>query len=401
MGKKILVVGGSFKDKGSQSKLFVVTDVLKKRFGDCQIYFACNGEQYNEADYRFVKVPFTKQYQELVLGSRTSILTNISHLIRKKDDGSTIDIQKLFSLLDLIIDISDLVLTDRSTLAEHRAYLDNIRIAKKYNIPIILMPQSFGPFNNYSLDNMDIMKEMMDLLFYPKAVFAREEAGYDELMGYFGLDNIRRSADLVLQTKELNITNVCSSYYSPNIPDIKEGNNVAVIPNNHYFTKKLFNQSYALYFRIVEKLLEAKKDVYIFCFSSSDLEICKKIAGMFNYNDHVHLIEQEFDSIEYDFIIRYFDFVVCSRYHGCVHAYKNLIPGLVLGSTVRYKELAKLMGQEEYYIDSLAPDFNDKPWMDAIDRLVKDRDAERAIIQARLEEIQSNSCFDILDELGW
>ena len=122
---------------------------------------------------------------------------------------------------------------------------------------------------------------------------------------------------------------------------------------------------------------------------------------MFNYNDHVHLIEQEFDSIEYDFIIRYFDFVVCSRYHGCVHAYKNLIPGLVLGSTVRYKELAKLMGQEEYYIDSLAPDFNDKPWMDAIDRLVKDRDAERAIIQARLEEIQSNSCFDILDELGW
>ena len=275
------------------------------------------------------------------------------------------------------------------------------RIAKKYNIPIILMPQSFGPFNNYSLDNMDIMKEMMDLLFYPKAVFAREEAGYDELMGYFGLDNIRRSADLVLQTKELNITNVCSSYYSPNIPDIKEGNNVAVIPNNHYFTKKLFNQSYALYFRIVEKLLEAKKDVYIFCFSSSDLEICKKIAGMFNYNDHVHLIEQEFDSIEYDFIIRYFDFVVCSRYHGCVHAYKNLIPGLVLGSTVRYKELAKLMGQEEYYIDSLAPDFNDKPWMDAIDRLVKDRDAERAIIQARLEEIQSNSCFDILDELGW
>ena len=46
---------------------------------------------------------------------------------------------------------------------------------------------------------------------------------------------------------------------------------------------------------------------------------------------------------------RYFDFVICSRYHGCVHAYKNLIPGLILGSTIRYKELAKLMNQEKYY----------------------------------------------------
>ena len=401
MGKKILVVGGSFKDKGSQSKLFVVTDMLKKRFNDCQVYFACNGEQYNESDYRFIKVPYTRQYQDLILGKGTSILTNISQMIRKKDDGSTIDIRKLFSLIDLIIDISDLILTDRSTLAEHKSYLDTIRIAKKFNIPMILMPQSFGPFKDYSLDNMDIVKEMMDLLFYPKAVYAREEDGYDELMGYFGLDNLRRSADLVLQTKDLNITNVCSPLYTPNIPDIKEGNNVAVIPNNHYFTKKLLNHSYAFYFRLIEKLIESKKEVYLFCFSSSDLEICKKIAAMFPYNDHVHLIEQEFDSIEYDFIIRYFDFVVCSRYHGCVHAYKNLIPGLVLGSTVRYRELAKLMNQENYFIDILSESFNDKPWMDAIDYLVKNRDQERAVIQNRLEEIQSNSCFEILDELGW
>ena len=58
MGKKILVVGANFKDKGSQSKLFVVTDELKKRLGDCQIFFASDGDQYNESDYIFKKISY-------------------------------------------------------------------------------------------------------------------------------------------------------------------------------------------------------------------------------------------------------------------------------------------------------------------------------------------------------
>ena len=107
MGKKILVIGANFKDKGSQSKLFVVTDELKKRLGDCQIFFASDGDQYNESDYRFKKVIYTRQYQNTVLGNRTNIINNIAHFIRKKEDSSAIgnDVQKFFTQLDLIIDI--------------------------------------------------------------------------------------------------------------------------------------------------------------------------------------------------------------------------------------------------------------------------------------------------------
>ena len=403
MGKKILVIGANFKDKGSQSKFFVVTDELKKRFGDCQIYYASEGDQYNEANYTFKKLIYTKQQQDMLLGDRVNILNNLSKLLRKKDDSSSNseELQKLFSMLDLIVDVSDYVLSAKSSIAEHNAYLDNIKIAKKYNIPIIYMPQSFGPFNNYSADNMYIMGDMKDLLFYPKAIFAREQDGYDDLIGYFGLDNVRQSADLVLQNKGINIMNVCSGAYEPIIPDIKAGNNVAIIPNNHNFTKKVANTSYALYFRIIEKLIEAKKEVYIFCFASSDLEICRKLASLFSYNDNVHLIEQEFDCIEYDFIVRYFDFVICSRYHGCVHAYKNLIPNIILGSTIRYKELAKIMNQEKYYFDILSNRFDERALIDAVDNMVKHRDEEIEVIKPRLEEVQSSNCLDVFDELGW
>ena len=403
MGKKILVVVATFKDKGSQSMFFVVADELKKRFGDCQIYFACNGEQYNESNYIFKKLIYTKQQQDMLLGDRVNLLSNITKLIRKKDDSSANgeELQKIFSMLDLIIDISDYVLAAKSSIPEHNAYLNNIKIAKKFNIPIIYMPQSFGPFNNYSADNMYIMGDMKDLLFYPKAIFAREQEGYDDLIGYFGLDNVRQSPDLVLQNKGINIMNVCSGAYEPIIPDIKAGNNVAIIPNNHNFSKKVANSSYALYFRMIEKLLEAKKEVYIFCFASSDLEVCKKLASLFSYNDSVHLIEQEFDCIEYDFIVRYFDFVICSRYHGCVHAYRNLIPSLIIGSTIRYRALAKLMDQEKYYFDILADRFDERALIDALDSMIKHRDEEIEVIRPRLEEVQSSNCFDVLDELGW
>ena len=74
-------------------------------------------------------------------------------------------------------------------MSEVESYLNNIKIAKKYKIPMIIMPQSFGPFD-FSGADMEILGEMKDLLFYPKAIFAREQYGYDELMGYFGLDNI-------------------------------------------------------------------------------------------------------------------------------------------------------------------------------------------------------------------
>ena len=88
MGKKIMIVGASFKDKGSQSTLFVVIDELRKRFEDCQIFFACNGEQFEETNYRFKKMSYTKQFQDMALGARLNIFNNIStdHYTRRYNE---------------------------------------------------------------------------------------------------------------------------------------------------------------------------------------------------------------------------------------------------------------------------------------------------------------------------
>ena len=59
------------------------------------------------------------------------------------------------------------------------------------------------------------------------------------------------------------------------------------------------------------------------------------------------------------------------------------------------------MNQEKYHVDILSNNFSDRLWMDAVDSLIKNREEEIETIRTRLEDIQSNNCFDIIDELGW
>ena len=400
MGKKIMIVGANFNDKGAQAKLFIVIDELRKRFSDCEVYYAHNDEQLDGALYRFGKISFTKKTQSQVL--KANPLTNLTKMFRKKDDSSSgeKDVTELVSQMDLMIDVSGHVLTNESSMPEVEFYLNNIKIAKKYKIPMIIMPQSFGPFD-FSLDEMEILGEMKDLLFYPKAIFTREQYGYDELMGYFGLDNLRRSTDMLLIDNNFDLSNVCSRFYRPEIPEITEGNNVAIIPNAHCFDKKHYEHSLDLYNKIFDVLKTAKKNVYIVCQASSDMDICKELASNFRMYDNIHLIERELDSVEFDMFLKKFEFIISSRFTACVQAYRNYLPVLLLGHGVKYNDLTELLGQEDFYFDVLSEECNNYDVVDALTILVNDLDVAKTRIQTRMINIREKSCFEIFDELKW
>ena len=400
MGKKIMIVGANFNDKGAQAKLFIVIDELRKRFSDCEVYYAHNDEQLDGALYRFGKISFTKKTQSQVL--KANPLTNLTKMFRKKDDSSSgeKDVTELVSQMDLMIDVSGHVLTNESSMPEVEFYLNNIKIAKKYKIPMIIMPQSFGPFD-FSLDEMEILGEMKDLLFYPKAIFTREQYGYDELMGYFGLDNLRRSTDMLLIDNNFDLSNVCSRFYRPEIPEISEGNNVAIIPNAHCFDKKHYEHSLDLYNKIFDVLKTAKKNVYIVCQASSDMDICKELASNFRMYDNIHLIERELDSVEFDMFLKKFEFIISSRFTACVQAYRNYLPVLLLGHGVKYNDLTELLGQEDFYFDVLSEECNNYDVVDALTILVNDLDVAKTRIQTRMINIREKSCFEIFDELKW
>lgn len=400
MGKKIMIVGANFGDKGSQARLYIVIDELRKRFSDCQVYYAHNDEQLDGALYRFGKISFTKRTQSQVLKSNP--LRSITKMFHKKDDSAAADkdVADLVSEMDLIVDVSEHVLSDKSSIADIEYYMNNIKIAKKFKIPMIIMPQSFGPFN-FSVDNMYIMGPMQELLFYPKAIYCREQFGYDEMIGYFGLDNLRRSRDMLLVDNNFDVSNVCSRFYRSDIPEIPEGNNVAVIPNSQYFSKKDFENRLDLYKMIFEALKDAKKNAYIVCQASADMDICKDLADHFRHIENVHLIERELDCIEFNTLLTKFDFIISSHFEACVEAYRHFIPVISVGTGECFKELMEPLGQENLFFDVSIENYNNFDVIDALNGMIKDPDISKTRILTRTMNIQTENSFDVFDELKW
>ena len=78
MGKKILIVGANIEDKGSQAKLYIVVDKLRQKWEDCEIFYAHNGEQYDDSLCRFNKILYNKKVQAQVLKSNP--LTSITKM---------------------------------------------------------------------------------------------------------------------------------------------------------------------------------------------------------------------------------------------------------------------------------------------------------------------------------
>ena len=406
--KKILVVGANFINKGAQSMLFIVTDEIIRRYPDAVVYFGCNGEKYKEKNYKFIRLLYTNYSQKIALANvtvlqrfKTGIINLIRFCLRKSNDLLYVnELKNIVNSINLIIDISGYALGEISTPIQHEYYLNSIRLAKKNDIPIILMPQSFGPFN-YSDDSRYLLKEMKELLPYCQRIYARENEGFRYLEKYFALENIFHSTDLVLQNKILNKKNICNDTYSMNIPDVHTLNNVAIIPNYHCFEDGCSDSSYKIYQRIINILIKAGKNVYIFRHATLDYDICKKIYYENSESQQVYFIEQEFDCLEYDEFIRNFDFIICSRYHGCVHAYKNLIPCIILGWAVKYLELAKILGQEKYIYNITSKDFDEGSLFKAIQDIMDNYLNEKIIILEKLTSIQQKNCFDILDKIEW
>lgn len=404
--KKVLITGAQLVNRGAQSMLFITTCELKKRFGDCCVYFATN-QDYNESEYAFTKVFDSTLSKKIAVGNVKkseikSLLRNIINLFRGKNNTlvkfSNIfrfnDIKKLLPQLDLIIDVSGFALGKQWSVGRQEDYLLNIEMAKKYNIPMILMPQSFGPFDE-SADNLDLMNKIRDLLSYPDLIFARETEGYNILVNEFKLTNVKPSNDLVLQNKKINKDLIFNNHIELDTPQISE-NAVAIIPNIQciYHKDESILVSYDV---IIDTLLQENANIYIFWHSREDKTICESIYKKYESNSNVNLLTNDFSCLEYDELVKKFNFIICSRYHGIVHAYRNYIPAIILGWAVKYTELADRVGQSQYVFDITNPNIDLNKMKNVIQKMLHGWSDESEIIKSNVKQIQSNSCFDFLD----
>ena len=376
--------------------LFVTADEIKKHISDAQVLFA--GVEVFDKDYSFQEIYYTDQTKEIALTHNKSTVIKcfikdcIKFLLGKHTNLWRFkELEKAITSIDLIMDISGYNLGKKWTKEIQESYLDNIRLAKAYGIPIVLMPQSFGPFD-YPGKKKYLINEMAELLPYAKKIFAREKEGYQMLLDTFALSNVELSTDLVLQNKGIDQNNIYQHIPEIKVPVIEKGT-VGIIPNKQCFIHGNKDEILAIYGKITEKLTKEGKKVCFFMHSREDEALCNEIYR-YCKRDNTRAIVNDFNCIEFDAFVRQFDFIICSRYHGIVHAYRNSIPCILLGWATKYTELSQLLDQGEYCFDLTKVQVNTDKIIKAVEKMCCRYEDDAKIIKERLKAIQQDNCFD-------
>lgn len=399
----ILIVGANFNNKGAQSMLFVAVDEIYRRNPNARIYFG-GIERWKSGKYTFDQVYYRDYNKAIAMNEFShpwyitkSICKDIVKAVACKGNGirELTALKKLMPSIDLVIDISGYNIGDKWNAETHENYFDNIRLAIKYHIPMILMPQSFGPFN-YKANYKYLIEEAEELLSYPRIIFAREKKSIEYLQQKFNLSNIRLSSDMVLQNKTISIKNILLTPSKIETPIIKI-NSVGIIPNSKTVSDENRSQIFKLYQTVIQMLLSNGKRIYILKHSLNDGPLCSQIYSSFSDVQEVSYLNSNFSCLEYNEIVKQFDFIICSRYHGAVNAYKNGIPSVLLGWADKYDELAECLNQQKYCLN-IRDSIDQNMVIYVVELMLHNYLYESSIIREKLKQIQSKNCFDEIDE---
>jgi len=390
--KNIIIVGGQLFNKGAQAMTFTVVDQLKKKHPNKNIYLFSTPDFYrkdlDKNRYTFKILPWD-------LPTKLKLLSFWNKLLIKKSKYEPLDnnMEQVIKNADFIIDISGYALSSQWHWFSSFNYLLNIILAKKYSAYYYIFPQSIGPFN-YSLRHKIILYPLMKLyLKYPKKIFSREKEGF-MWVHKFTKTNIELNYDVVLQTKQYDLSNIYNEEFIPQKIQI-EHNSVGIIPNSKIIERMETEEFYLLYVSLINRLINAKKTVYILRHSYEDLDICEKIKNYFSDNNSIILISDDLNAFELESIIEQFDFIIASRYHSIIHAYKNGVPAFVIGWATKYFELLEDFNQLDYHFD-VRGDISINKINNKLDKMIRKYNCEKDKIINKMDTITKENIFEML-----
>lgn len=397
MEKYVFISGGELFNKGAQAMTFMAVDQMKRRFPDAEIVLLSTSDykrsQKDKNNYNFTILPFSTgwiyDYVGGILGTAYSMKNIVKKSSKDKLSNEKETIGRMLKNVVAWIDISGYALSSQFSTNRSLDFLLRILTAKRHNIKMAIMPQSFGPFsyegkNKYLIDYL-----MKKTLPYPVKIYAREQEGYDLLTEERKLKNIERTYDMVLMNKELNLKNIYKEV--PEFPKYEEIESaIAVVPNEENFKRADNQEVHDAYKYVIDTALDYERKVYLLRHSQNDQQVCLDIKDMFKNNSNVILLDKDISSLEFDNLVKKLDFVIGSRFHSIVHSYKNHVPCIAIGWATKYHELLKLFNQYEYIFD-VREGLNKDKLNDAVAKLLNNYQEESKVISEKLVEVQNST----------
>lgn len=392
MERCFLLYGGELFNKGAQAMTFIAADELTRRFPGCRIILVSNADRKRGEQE-------LSQYRFEVIGSPKSRLSRLAAypmfhkaLLRQKKDPALSHYVDVLQNCEAMLDISGYIFGSDWGAKRAMNYLRRIEFMEKLGIPVYLMPQSFGPLDFPGKEGKRVHSLARKVLPGVRLIMARETEGKRMLEQAYGLTNVEKTADLVLQNKGICRENIYvhpTEHAAPQIPD----NSVGLIPNkkNEKFGDKATLD--AAYHAMIDYLLAQDRNVVLLAHAPGDSEICAAIKAQYPDEQRVQWIDRELSCLEFDETVKKFDYVIASRFHAIVHAYRNAVPAVILGWATKYQELASSMEQSDFQLD-VRKDLT----ADVAENMVRQMNAQWTEASKRLRrhvtEIQKENVFD-------
>ena len=390
--RNIIITGGGMVNKGAQAMTLIAVHELSRRFPNHRIWLYSPVDLANkDLDKSRFTFDFTGWYPMKFAHCQHNPVQRAITLLCSR--AELLEAEALYRNTDFIVDVSGYALGSNWNDKVCNDFLDILEFAQGFGIPVYLMPQSFGPFD-FGTERQNLDTRIRKLLPTAKVIFAREQEGYDALVNTYGLSNVRLATDLVLGNKGISLENVFKTVPHMDLPQIAD-DAVAVIPNSMNASVSSQETVVAMYTKVVEKLLSLDRTVYLLSHSTMDAALCRTLKAHFDAIEAVILLEQDFSCLEFNELVQKFRYLVASRFHSIVHAYKNGVPCIAMGWATKYHDLLKLFGQEQYVFD-VRIDTGTTNILEAIGQMDSCHAEESVKIRAGLSAVQQTNVFDVL-----
>jgi colanic acid/amylovoran biosynthesis protein len=396
---RYLINGGEFNNKGAEAMTLVALSKIFDYDAEAEVYLAnVPAKCPYKLKYKVQYVTIPVWFSDCLLKKRTwlGFKSLIKEIVKVFAPGKNSVLFKMsqtkqiISSIDVMIDISGFAFSSKFVDARSVLWIDMISLMKKNGAKVYIMPQSFGPFD---YENKAILEYGKGVLPKCDLVYAREQEGYD-LLKSLGLNNVEKTADSVLLTNDYDPSELIIDYDEncSVISEIEE-HSVAIIPNYRLIDRGGFDidKLLAFYNSVIGKILP-KHHVYLTAHAKEDLIICKKIKDLYVDDNRVELIDKVLPSFVFEKMMEKMDYIIASRYHSLIHAYKKCTPAIIIGWAEKYVELSDIVKQNRFFVE--LKEYENE--LKKIDNMELSYENESLCIKKCLDEIQKDSCYSWL-----
>ena len=347
--ESIVVVGAGFENRGAQAMLFSVMDAIRQRFPQCEVYVAFPGEIHGaEERYRAKVLPWTFAVKARLVGWR------LSRNARERFPGaeSAHDVAEVLGRASAILDVSGFKLSSEFGVKESLDYCVNLLVGRILGVPYFVLPQSFGPFDYNPVAAVALWPFMSRGLRGAARLWARERTSYQRV-ARLAPKHLELGPDIVLAHRDRQPERIYRPGDGPRQIEMPVPA-ACIVPSMQVASRQQGADGALFYTGIVRQIAASGRTVVLLAHSGEDRELCRRIAQEAACGESLIVTGSDLDAIEMEHVIGQMDFMVASRYHSLVHAYRQGVPAVILGWADKYGELAAHVHQERFVLDTRA-----------------------------------------------